>query len=179
MKIWKLYSKADDYENVTYIEKLSVDELQSFDGRSKIANWKPLGLKAIYGDRDYADITHYVAGIPIVKPKVIEVTKDLINNQVEVLSTLCADCELYLLNITNRIDVVDYSKSQVKYFPDGKRVLRFIKLAFIEEKVRGNHIFKLIEKRGGIYVSDEFRQRIIDNRLIGFEFELVWDSEES
>lgn len=57
-------------------------------------------------------------------------------------------------------------------------VLDFIKLAFIEEKVRGNHIFKLVEKKlSPVYVSDEFRQRVINNGLTGFKFELVWDSE--
>ena len=94
------------------------------------------------------------------------------------LPTICSDCELYILNITNIVDGVDYTKSQVKYFPDGKRVLRFIKLAFIEEKVRGSHIFKIVENKiTSTYVSDEFRQRILDNNLTGFKFELVWDSE--
>lgn len=177
MKIWELRTELDCYETVTYANGFSLEFDQSFNGQSKIDTWTPLALKAVEGNLPFADITSFSPGIPVVSPKVIEVTNDLIINQVEVLSTLCADCELYLLNITNRIDVVDYSKSQVKYFSDGKKVLRFIKLAFIEEKVRGSHIFKLVEKNGFVYVSDEFRQRIIDNGLTGFRFELVWDSE--
>ena len=177
MKIWGLTADSDNYKNVVVAGDFIIDEMLSFDGRSKIIDWKPLALKSIRSSLPYGDMVSFLADIPVVSPKVIEFTKDLIGKQVEVLSTLCSDCELYILNITNRIDVVDYSKSQVKYFPDGKRVLDFIKLAFIEEKVRGNHIFKLIEKSGFIYVSDEFRQRIIDNGLTGFKFELVWDSE--
>ena len=177
MKIWELMADIDNYKNVVVAGDFIIDEMLSFDGRSKIADWNPLALKSIRNNLPYGDMVSFLADIPVVSPKVIEATKDLISQQAEVLSTLCSDCELYLLNITNRIDVVDYSKSQVKYFPDGKRVLRFIKLAFIEEKVRGNHIFKLTEKNGFVYVSDEFRQRIIDNGLTGFKFELVWDSE--
>lgn len=168
----------DSYENVTYANGFSLEMEQSFNGQSKIDTWTPLALKAMYRNRPYGDIADFSPGIPVVNPKVIEATKDLISNQVEVLSTLCSDCELYILNVTNIIDAVDYSKAQVKYFSDGKKVLRFIKLAFIEEKLRSNHIFKLVEKKlSPVYVSDEFRQRIIDNGLTGFKFELVWDSE--
>ena len=178
MKIWKLWTEADDYENLMTVTPFSFEESHSFDGRSKITNWQPLVLKAMYGNRKYGDIADFTAGIPVVSPRVIKVTKDLIREQVEVLPTICSDCELYILNITNIVDAVDYTKAQVKYFPDGKRVLRFIKLAFVEEKVRDNHIFKLVEKKlTSVYVSDEFRQRILDNNLTGFKFELVWDSE--
>ena len=178
MKIWHLWPKANDYENLMAVKKFSLEEIQSFNGQSKIKEWQPLALKTMYGNRKFADIVSFTPGIPVVSPRVIEVTKDLIQDQVEVLPTICSDCELYILNITNIVDAVDYTKAQVKYFPDGKRVLRFIKLAFVEEKVRGNHIFKLTEhKLSSPYVSDEFRQRILDNNLTGFKFELVWDSE--
>ena len=56
--------------------------------------------------------------------------------------------------------------------------MRFIKYEFIKERVSGNPIFKIIDeplKRP--FVSDVFRQRVIDNNLKGFKFELVWDSE--
>ena len=178
MKIWKLWAMPDDYECVNAVKSLTFEESHSFDGRSKILNWKPIGLKAEDGKLPYGDISSFIPGIPVVSPRVVEVTKDLIQDQVEVLPTICSDCELYILNITNIVDAVDYTKAQVKYFPDGKKVLRFIKLAFIREKVYGNHIFKLTEhKLSSPYVSDEFRQRILDNNLTGFKFELVWDSE--
>ena len=178
MKVWELDFELDSYENVKYANGFSLEMDQSFNGQSKINTWTPLALKVVDGNMPFADLTYFSPGIPVVSPRVIEVTKDLIENQVEVLSTLCSDCELYILNVTNIIDAVDYSKAQVKYFSSSKRVLRFIKLAFIEEKVRGNHIFKLVEKKlSPVYVSDEFRQRVIDNGLTGFKFELVWDSE--
>ena len=178
MKVWKLWQKTDDYENVVPVREFTFEDDHSFDGRSKIKGWRPIALKALEGNLPYGDVASFIPGIPVVSPKVIEVTKDLIKEEVEVLPTICSDCELYILNVTNIVDAVDYAKAQVKYFPDGKRVLRFIKLAFIEEKVRGNHIFKLTEhKLSSPYVSDEFRQRIIDNDLTGFKFELVWDSE--
>lgn len=178
MKIWQLFFQANDYENLETLKDLTIEEIQSFDGRKKINAWKPLAVKAMDGDKPFGDLTDFATDIPVVSSRVIEVTRDLIQEQVEILPTICLDCELYILNITNIVDAVDYKKSQAKYFSDGKRVLRFIKLAFIEEKVRGNHIFKLVERKlTSVYVSDEFRQRIIDNNLTGFKFELVWDSE--
>ena len=177
MKIWKVWSEADDYEKLSSAKKSFYQESQTFNGQSKLNGWSPLALKPSYGNRPYGDWSTLLS-LPLVTPRVIEATKDLIENQVEVLPTICSDCELYILNITNIVDAVDYTKSVVKYFPNSTKVLRFIKLAFVEEKVRNNHIFNLVEKKLSVpYVSDEFRQRIIDNELTGFKFELVWDSE--
>ena len=49
---------------------------------------------------------------------------------------------------------------------------------FFEEKVRGQHIFKTAEITTTVYVSEEFRDRILSAKpkLKGFEFHEVWDS---
>ena len=39
MKVWKLWSEADDYENVIDVNALSIDEIQSFDGRSRHSHY--------------------------------------------------------------------------------------------------------------------------------------------
>lgn len=41
------------------------------------------------------------------------------------------------------------------------------------------HIFKTKDETiGRPFVSDAFRQRVLESDLTGFKFELVWDSEE-
>ena len=42
MKIWQLNFEVDLYDNLVPVPKLSVDELQTFDGRSHLSHWSPL-----------------------------------------------------------------------------------------------------------------------------------------
>ena len=80
--------------------------------------------------------------------------------------------------MVNLVDAIDYSKAEAKYYSNSNRVMRFQKFAFYEEKLKGNYIFKLIEHpKSAIYVTDEFRQRVVDSGVTGFDFDLVWDSE--
>ncbi len=54
----------------------------------------------------------------------------------------------------------------------------FTKYHFIESVVKGKHIFKIIDEPARRpFVSDEFKKRVEENNLIGFKFELVWQSE--
>ena len=56
--------------------------------------------------------------------------------------------------------------------------MRFLKYEFKEQRLKGKHIFKIIdEPLRRPFVSDVFRQKIIDNKLTGFVFELAWDNE--
>lgn len=42
MKIWQLNFEVDLYDNLVPVPKLSVEELQTFDGRSHLSHWSPL-----------------------------------------------------------------------------------------------------------------------------------------
>lgn len=177
MKIWQLWSD-EGYEWFTPTRRLSVEEKHTFDGRSKRDGWVPLALKPLEGNFICGDFANFLCGMPIVSKRVIEMIGDLLEAEVEVLPTICAGREVYILNITNIVDAVDYKNSDVKYFQNTQKVMAFTKVSFCKEKIQGNHIFKLVERRfSSVYVSDEFRQRIIDNNLTGFRFELIWDSE--
>ncbi len=68
----------------------------------------------------------------------------------------------------------DYDKDQFETFSHGQHIMMFIKYAFIESKVKGKHIFKIVdEPKRRPFVSDELRQRVIDSNLKGFKFELA------
>ena len=178
MKIWELIADVNNFENLQRIGDFDLEMLQSFDGRSKINDWKPLLFKGMYGNRQWGDIVDYHGHMPIVTRKVIEATQDLLDNNVEVLPVLCEGHELFLLNVTKVINCIDYTKAIYKNFKSSNRIMCFKKFAFLEEKIKSEHIFKIKElPLFGVLVSDEFRQRIIDNGLKGFKFELLWDSE--
>ena len=176
MKIWE-FGVDYKYEQLESVKNVPIEEKLSFDGRSKIGDWTPVAVKSMERNLPFGDVTS-LWHMEVVSPKVIETIKDLTEGQAEYLTLLCIDYEYYLVNVVNVVDAIDYSKAKAKYFSNSNKVMRFEKIAFLEEKLKGNHIFKLVEHcHVTIYVSDEFRQRVIDSGITGAKFDLIWDSE--
>ena len=89
----------------------------------------------------------------------------------------CSEGEFYAINVVEVLNGIDYDKAQFKTFRDGKRIMRFERYEFVKSEVDKKHIFKIVdEPLRKPFVSDELRQRVIDSKLKGFKFELVWDS---
>lgn len=177
MKIWHLDFEVDEYDSLETVKEFDLDERQSYDGRSKLEGWKPIAVKKMAG-RELSNVPGYSSYIPVFDRAAMEIVEDLIKENCEVLPLICADGEFYIINVTTVLDAIDYSKSKFKRFSTSNRIMRFIKYEFIKEKVEGQHIFKIIdEPLRRPFVSDEFRQRVLESNLKGFKFELVWDSE--
>jgi len=85
---------------------------------------------------------------------------------------------LYVLNVINMVDCLDYDKSVLRRWEDG-RVSEIDEFAFHYSIVSQHDIFKIPEKnRTHIFVSDKFKATVEENGLIGFKFTEVWDSDE-
>lgn len=179
MKIWILDCDVDNYENLTWKDKIDIDYIQSFDGAAKKENWNPVKVKRMY-DREFSNTPGLSPHIPVFDEKAISVLGDLIIGNAEILPIDCENGKFYAINVTNVIDCIDYEKSQFRTFRDGKRIMKFEKYVFIKEKIEGMNLFKIKDeplKRP--FVSEKFREKVIDNNLIGFKFELAWDSEQN
>jgi hypothetical protein len=180
MKIWILDCELDEYENFDDVEDLSIDEINSFDGRNKLDNWKPIVVEKMDGDGELGNTPAFHSHIPVMDKKALEVLNDLLNYGVEVLPLEYNKKinKYFLINVTAVLNCINYKKSDYKTFDDGIRVMYFNKYVFIEDKLKGKHIFKIIDSPlSSVFVSDEFREKVIDSDLVGFKFELVWDSE--
>ena len=85
---------------------------------------------------------------------------------------------LYVLNVINVVDCLDYEKSKIRRFSDGT-VSEIDEFAFDYSKVSQHDIFKIPEKIWStVFVSDKFKATVEENGLIGFKFTEVWDSDE-
>lgn len=178
MKIWILDCDVDNYENLTWVQKLNIEYIQSFDGQRKMKDWYPVQVKRMY-DREFSNTPGLSPHIPVFDEKAISILSDLVIGNAEMLPLDCKDGKFYAVNVFNVLDCIDYEKAVYKTFRDGKRIMKFTKYAFIEKKIEGVHLFKIKDeplKRP--FVSDEFRKRVFDNNLLGFRFHLAWDSEQ-
>ena len=86
--------------------------------------------------------------------------------------------EYFGINVITVLDAIDYEKSIYKTYRDGKRIMAFEKYVFLPTVIEDVSMFKILdEKTRYAFVSDEFKQTVEKNNLLGFKFKLVWVSE--
>jgi hypothetical protein len=83
----------------------------------------------------------------------------------------------WLFNCTNSISSIDLALSVVDRFSDGK--INYLRgpLFFKHDMVEDAWIFMPAERPAEIFVTDKFLKVVEDNKLTGFKFKQIWDSE--
>ena len=179
MKIWQLGFDVNNYDNFIPEMEFSADEVQSFDGRVKKANWVPIKIKRMEPEKglELGDAPGFT--FPVLSRKALDILSPIISESSEVLKLITDDGEYYGINVTAVLNVIDYSKSEYRTYSDGKRIMAFKKYAFVKKSELINHnIFKITdEPTRRAFVSDKFKTMVEENKLTGFKFKLVWDSE--
>lgn len=179
MKIWKLDFEVDKYDNLLPVKRFTVEEIQSFDGRKMKDTWKPLPVKRAEPEKklELSDAPGFT--IPVFSKKALEILRPLIQDSIEELELQFSEVEYYAINVITILNVIDYDKSEYIKFSDEDRIMLFEKYVFKKSDVLMNYnIFKIVdEPEGDAFVSDYFKQIVEDNKLSGFKFELVWDSD--
>jgi len=186
MKIWKMKFDVNKYNIWSFTDRTDlVDKCNSFDGRKKINSWKTIKMSRL--DSSGAKGANAMGtdfAMPMVDSKVVKNIDNFTNSSVELLPIILDEdgydtSDFYILNVIGRLDCIDFEKSDYKAFSNGEGILKFNKIVFRENVVRGKHIFKAENDRFRTnYISDELRQKIENSNLKGFLFELVWDSED-
>ncbi len=184
MKIWELDENISEYEDLT-LENGSDDEWLSlgdmFRGKMLKNNWQPLKLKLIERDGSLkrGDIPYFSPGIPVFSKRAVTVLIPLIANNVEILDIECDIGDYKIINVINLVDGLDYKKSEISMYRDSDRIKVINKYAFHLNAIKEQNIFKIVERsRGPVFVSDEFRNKVMECGLEGFRFIEVWDSNE-
>lgn len=179
MRIWQLHFELDKYDNLMPVTPLSVEELQSFDGRSHAKVWCPLQVERMEPEKnlELSDAPGFI--LPVFSRHALSCLEPLIAPHIEALPLQFTEREFMGINVTTVLDAIDYGKSVYKTFRDGKRIMAFKKYVFRSDVVRDVPIFKINDERSRYaFVSDEFKQTVESNNLSGFIFKLVWDSEQ-
>ena len=85
MKIWQLSFELDDYDNLVPIKEFTVEEIQSFDGRSHLRQWKPVQVKRMEPEKglELSDAPGFT--IPVFSRRAWECLEPLISKNVEIL----------------------------------------------------------------------------------------------
>lgn len=180
MKIWKLDSDVEKYDSLVPV-KYSHDESQSFDSNKKKSHWTPMPVKRLNPEKglELSDISGFMTSFPVFDQKALDILEPLIRDSVEVLPLAFKEKPYFGINVVSVLDVIDYSKSIYRTFPNTKKIAIIEKYAFRNcDELKNHNIFKIIdEPQTRPFVSDKFKNAVEQNNLTGFLFELVWDSD--
>lgn len=181
MRIWKLYFEADKYDNLDTFDEMTLEEINSFDGRSKKDNWKAIRVVRLEPEKGLklSDAPAFEYHMPIFNKKSVDVLHQYLVGTAEVLPLENDEDDFYFINVIKILDCINYEKSEYKTFKNSNRIMRFKKYSFDEEKIGDINLFKIMdEPLGNPFVTDEFRNAVLEAGLTGFKFKLVWDSEQ-
>ncbi|MFF2091581.1 imm11 family protein [Paenibacillus sp. NPDC058174] len=174
MKVWEIKS---DRRSFTYnLVNFNEDKEQLYrteEGRY-LLDWKPLRME-VSRKGIKSDLPHFTLGVLVFSRKSVDILNNYINKYVQYLSI--DNNEHVLVNITNVADCVNYDRSTSFKDRHGE-FAGFDKLYFVEDKLEDQYIFKIKEHvQSNIYVTDKFRDLVLQSKLKGFDFIEVWDSE--
>ncbi|AJS61133.1 imm11 family protein [Paenibacillus sp. IHBB 10380] len=150
-----------------------------FNGETKEQIWSPIEVETLY-KRTYKDFPVYRIGKPVISAKVKRAIESFISSEVEFLPLVHKELELYMINVTNILDCVDWERTDVEWTEENS-FAGFNKLVFDFSKIpEHTYIFKFKELATvAVYVTEEFKELIERNKFKGLDFEFteVYDSE--
>lgn len=180
MKVFKLI-KHPKVKLLAAVEEESHPINSSFEGGSKLEGWTKIEVETLY-KRVYSDFPHYVIGQPVVSERIkLMMEKDhILLNKVEFLPLCNEDKDIFMINVTNVLDCVDYPRSDIRRFKDGSW-MSFENLVFDKAKIPENtYIFKIKETAAvEVFITDKFKDWVEKNKLKGLDFSVVYDLEKT
>jgi hypothetical protein len=177
MKIWRLTYDSTHCDTLCLINPQEGRYFtENFHGVPLPTHLFSLNIQIeTYKERGWCDCSGFGGGVPVLSEGAVNVLWDLMEGKVEKLPLHHERGTYFAINVINVKDAIDFEKAIVtrdhKYPDVVKEIATY---AFIPEKIIGEHIFKTPQFRGTrVYVSDEFRKRVLENNLTGFEFTLL------
>jgi len=180
MKVWELVpdGKTLVVMPTSYFDKAvspSHVDIDSLNGE-EVINWEPVEFYSSHRKKSKSDYIHFLTGSPILSLKARNALEPYIANDVQFLPII-HEQELYLVNVVNVLDCVDYSRSKIRKGLQGVFV-GFNSISFNEDMVQDQLIFKIKEQvERHVYVTDAFKDIVQQSKLKGFGFIEIWDSE--
>lgn len=179
----KVYELKVNHSNTTTLIMKNRDALSShpirsdFKGQNLARDWQPAEMQT-YKRRKFNEFPYLIPEKPIVSEKVMQILKPHTPTEVEFLPLLHNEFELYLMNVTNILDCVDWQRSEAKWLYE-KYFMRFNKLVFDFAKIpKDTYLFKTEElATTKVFVTELFRGLIEEHQLPGLDFSVVYDSE--
>jgi hypothetical protein len=171
MNVYNLRANSDVFDGLHLIDQNDSDRVD-FRGAPAQQPWVPVPVKLDPVPRKtraqaHGDYPSFLESV--VTERALDVLRPLIADCVEILPLAYPVEPLFLLNVLRVIDCLDYERAVYHRYSDGTpgAIERY---AFKPGSTDGHHIFKIKRYESWTFVSDEFKRRVDDAGLLGFQF---------
>lgn len=184
MKIWRLEIDFGEYESFQLVNK---DRQFLREFKNKILSGKPqngeldnMEVEIVEGELA-SDLPKLwsASGTMLISEKAKKYLESLISDCVEFIPLKYQSVTIYIVNILRITDAIDYENAIFRRLDSGL-VVGLESYSFVTSKIQGFNMFKLMLNdriySTEIFVTSEFKTRVEENKLLGFKFVEVWDS---
>ncbi|KXY32706.1 Uncharacterized protein BWINRA5_04620 [Bacillus mycoides] len=186
MKIWQLKSSTKDYQTFQLFNYEEDKKYFKNDFNSTVSlldSWTAKFIEIVdEGYQSDCPIFWGKSGLQIISEKAKSVLESLVGNNVEFLPLIHKEAneKYYAIHVLCVLDTLDINNTIFEKLSSGL-IIGCEKFAFTPNVIQNEMIFKVyVNKRihpTAVFVSDEFRNTVLESDLKGFEFVEVWDSE--
>jgi hypothetical protein len=160
-------------------DRVQVDEVT--DGRHLVGSYSTIRAQWLSdrenGRRPLGDFPPFSLPVPVMSRRAVDALGDLLDRDVELLPLDAPEGSFFAANVTNVADALDVERSEVKRFRSG-RIMRVLRYELRREAIEPAAIFKLVEPRPDVYVTDAFRDAVEAAGLEGLDWDrLVWSDD--
>ena len=169
-QIWELCPSSKGY--LTLIPD-DLDYFQThFIGKPMCHNWQTPPVE-IYGKSlKLGDFIGWMLTAPVISEKAKRILEPFISPYVEFLPFIeLRGKQFFALNVIELVDCLDKKKSTIRYAPDDPTYILSIGNFFFDaQRVKNVPIFKVAEYPKSVFVTHQFVELIVKNKLRGAAF---------
>jgi hypothetical protein len=145
--------------------------------------WIPPELQVLVDDDELppqwvaVDNAYFTGLNLLLSARAVSVLRPLIGPHGEFLPVRADFGDYAIFNCFTEIDVLDDRNTEGKRFSSGRFMEIFRYALHAERLVDPPPIFRMLGRRGPLFVTDPFRALVEEHRLTGFVFQPIWSSE--
>jgi hypothetical protein len=185
MKVYEVRGNYKKFAGLVYKDSRIQEQFyQRMPGKSLIPEWENIEVKKATGGDGLTTSIHSVGNFAAlemyVNPTFDEVAKAALEPHIaqygEFLSVRYASQTRWMFNCLRLLSALDIDNSVITRFPDGRIMHLQGPLYFKPELLKDEWIFMPAERPAEIFVTDKLVKVVEDNKLTGFNFNEIWDS---
>lgn len=184
MKIWNMRCVTEKYTSYYIKDEQDIINVEAIINKGKrIDDWKPIKLRRKKEIDAKANISHLwsIVGCFIADEKAKDLIEKYFPEKIQFLKVIDDESgdELYLSNILECIEAIDYEKSVLRIYLN--KYIGGVEKYYFKDDVLSNSIFKMrlnnVIVASTICANDSFKRKIEDMKLVEMKFEELFDSE--
>jgi hypothetical protein len=180
MRVYQLGADADRYCPLTVVHDDDFRKLSALHDQPVPQAWVPVQVEWLdeRGSRrkPLPDFPSF-GGVLAFTQKALDALEDLLEPNGVILPLQMSGGSVFVYMVTHKVDALDEDRCEITRFSTG-RIMDVQRFAFHAGSITGAPIFKVLQLRSRVFVTEMFAERVNELGLTGFVLNQVWSDPE-